>query len=272
MCLMCAKHKGLAKYWYLNEENYRQEVLRDPSKFEFVRDLMAHFEHHITRVITGELGEEARRALILDHHGQVVPYEDAIRIMEIVEKQGGLTVANPCVCRKVYGAKYDSVCIGWGLPVEMAVESGFHQDLPLEIMETFKIPFTVEDAKEFFKEVEEERSLVHTIWTFGDPYIGAICNCEPPYCAAFRARTYLGLQEMLLKAEYVARVDPDKCDGCGKCVLKCSFGAIGTRSFTGRASINPTMCFGCGVCRIACENKAISLIERAKVPIARDMG
>ena len=55
----------------------------------------------------------------------------------------------------------------------------------------------------------------------------------------------------------IARVDLDKCTGCGKCVKQCLFGAIRVEDKV--ASITQALCRGCGNCENACEFDAISI-------------
>ena len=55
-----------------------------------------------------------------------------------------------------------------------------------------------------------------------------------------------------------AEVDPDKCSGCGTCILICPFGAI-SKDERGIAVVNEVMCKGCGTCAAACPERAIRL-------------
>jgi ferredoxin len=54
-----------------------------------------------------------------------------------------------------------------------------------------------------------------------------------------------------------ARVDVDKCLGCGICVDVCPVGAISLND--GIASVDEALCTECGACVDACPNDAISL-------------
>ncbi len=63
----------------------------------------------------------------------------------------------------------------------------------------------------------------------------------------------------------IARVNPEKCSGCGLCTEVCSYGAIELINL-GRekeekivASVNEPLCKGCGICAGACLSGAIQL-------------
>lgn len=52
-----------------------------------------------------------------------------------------------------------------------------------------------------------------------------------------------------------ARINENKCIGCGKCETVCRFDAI--KYF----EVNPTFCEGCGVCCNVCPQKAIDMVD-----------
>ncbi len=55
----------------------------------------------------------------------------------------------------------------------------------------------------------------------------------------------------------IAKVDPEKCTGCGKCSKQCLFGAIRVEDKV--AVITEAACRGCGNCLNSCEFDAISI-------------
>ena len=55
-----------------------------------------------------------------------------------------------------------------------------------------------------------------------------------------------------------AEVDPDRCSGCGTCILICPFGAI-SKDERGIAIVNEVLCKGCGTCAASCPERAIRM-------------
>jgi heterodisulfide reductase subunit A len=84
--------------------------------------------------------------------------------------------------------------------------------------------------------------------------------------AASKVAVLLGQGQVQLEP-YVARVDPDRCQGTGECVKACPLSdaiRLVTVSANGstaqRAEVTPPNCAGCGACVSACPNRAIDLL------------
>jgi len=107
------------------------------------------------------------------------------------------------------GAK-DVCCINFG------VLSGVIEKLPRFIPENTKVRLDRDEALERLEE-QNKKGRVATVWFQPVPYINAICSCEVLQCGGLRLRTDFGLKAVY-KAEYVADIDPDLCQGCKTCV------------------------------------------------------
>ena len=78
---------------------------------------------------------------------------------------------------------------------------------------------TKEEALHNFRQYEKE-GLCHTVWTFVDPFIGGICNCDRSDCGAMRS-TVVQNYPVMFRAEYVTEVNPELCNGCRVCMRVC---------------------------------------------------
>jgi ferredoxin len=280
MCQFCHQH-GEGKTWYLKADHYSNQLLADLERrrymIDFVRDVgngqFSSFERDFQRamrapkwlrqIIYKYYEAQFRR----DHFGQVVPIEDLKTVLSLANSIFRL----PCICRKnTTGKNNAEYCIGLGLDPDKLL------DLRDAFFETFRPgpdanPFerlTQPEALELHRAFEKE-GLIHTLWTFKTPFIGAICNCDRADCLAMVSYRYHF--QMFFRSEYVARVSHDNCIGCRTCLSLCQFGAMGYSVTNRKAVIDPLRCYGCGVCRSACEQDAISLMPRSEHPIARKL-
>jgi heterodisulfide reductase subunit A len=90
-------------------------------------------------------------------------------------------------------------------------------------------------------------------------------SCAAASAAAAKVAVLLSQGQVELEP-FVARVDPERCDGTGHCVEVCQYeDAITLETFSvngrtaQRAAVTPANCAGCGSCVSACPNRAIDL-------------
>lgn len=265
MCEFCTKH-GEGKKWYEVMENYSQEFLADPRRQEYIEQFIRNIRNNANENFAKLSWARRRVPLVYRfiskiatatakqyHFGQVVPLEDAEAIVERVQSITRIA----CICRSVTTGKNDArYCLLLGID-----PSGVIKDWPeLELsMETL----TVDESKKILRDFDRE-GLVHSIWTFKTPFIGAICNCDHD-CLAYRLQVSSGLMSIMFKAEYLADIDPLECVGCRECQKFCQFGAIEYSVASAKCYINAAKCYGCGACRNACKKNAIDLFDREEV-------
>jgi ferredoxin len=193
------------------------------------------------------------------HAGQVIPLEDALKIVNLAEN----FVVIPCMCRRLVGAESKSCCLNFGPVKEL-----WRKAKPTEKIE----PITRDEAKYRLKDWARE-GLVHVLFCASIPYPLTICNCEIAYCTAMKTRLVFGIRNACLKSHYVATLDIKKCDGCHgnpRCMRYCQFGAITWIRGKNKIIIDLTKCFGCGACGIVCPRGAIRLANRSEVLTVRD--
>ena len=90
-------------------------------------------------------------------------------------------------------------------------------------------------------------------------------SCAAAAAAAAKVAVLLAQGQVELDP-FVARVDPNRCNGTGQCVEVCQYEeaiTLETVSVNGRtaqrAIVMPANCVGCGACVSACPNRAIDL-------------
>ncbi|MEW5946835.1 MAG: 4Fe-4S dicluster domain-containing protein [bacterium] len=261
MCRFCIEH-GEGRKWYLQMKNYSDDLERSGFRREAATAGTVMFDGIFARgtrymglleafpalkkYVSGSVAAFMRS----EHFGQVVPVEDAARILELADP---ITLV-PCVCKKAFGGRMDAVhCIGFGY-----FPRGFLGWFP-EFGARMK-PADRETALAVIAE-RRARGAVNTVWTYRTPYVGKMCNCDVPECAGFQFRSRCGARTVY-KSEYVFAVDAAACAGCRACEARCQFGAITFDARRGTSRIDRALCFGCGNCRDACAHGAIIMNER----------
>ncbi len=267
MCEFCIKH-GDGEKWYLNAANYAEELIYDIEREKYIEDFLPsimaggvkwlkiinrgnRFVPIITRKILKRNSSEMKKI----HFGQVVPLEEVREIMKIV----GQVVRLPCVCRQTLHSVEEPACY---LLAASPDKLGFKEiigrrDEAVPFMGSMEKVSTETALAEMEK--LEERGMIHTVWTFITPFIGAICNCDSSGCLAVNY-TARGLQ-LFFPGEDVIYVDSDTCSDCGSCIDMCLFGALSSNG-SDSVNIDSTLCHGCGICRRVCPSEALSLTSR----------
>jgi Pyruvate/2-oxoacid:ferredoxin oxidoreductase delta subunit len=266
MCEFCHEH-GEGKKWYLQAKNYSQELINQERKniYTSVNNMGESVIESLKRLDSLKDNPEVRKSalpLIIakrkkTHWGQVITLEEVEQILDMTVD----ITRTPCSCRSaIYGVSDARFCFGLSTLSRGEVGDAQSPDYSKDLEK-----LTPEEAKKIFRKYDRN-GLVHSIWTFGTPFIGGICNCTVNDCLAIKSQLRLGIP-MFFKAEYVASIDWEKCAGCKDCLKNCNFGAINFSSTTQKCYINQFLCFGCGVCRALCSREAISLRDRNAIPL-----
>jgi ferredoxin len=278
MCEFCHKH-GEGKKWYLQAQNYSEDLLSDLRRRKFIADFFKEPEDlsettgqleglkrlppFVVGVLTPFMVNRQKKV----HYGQVVPIEDVEHIFSFVNS----VVRLPCICRQATTGSEQRYC--YGVSMVPQGESQFSQIIRSIDADYLTGPQT-SGIEVLSKEVAltnlrelEKKGLCHTVWTFITPFIGGVCNCDRSDCMAMRATVTMNFPVMF-RAEYVAGVNPELCNGCRQCMRVCQFGAMGFSAAHEKVIIDPRRCYGCGICRASCTKDAIILNERPAVPLA----
>jgi len=161
----------------------------------------------------------------------VIPVEKAIdsqsesidieHISHWLDKYEGKYAASPCSCRlsrQVLGENCADDPMNWCIGVG---------DMATYVVETHKGAhyITKEEALDILQKAEDN-GFVHQITNIdGENKIFGICNCNVNICYALRTSQLFNTPN-LSRSAYVARVNPDDCVACGRCVENCPAGAV----------------------------------------------
>lgn len=72
----------------------------------------------------------------------------------------------------------------------------------------------------------------------------------------------MGYHQGIAKAPFIAKVDNERCNGCGLCIGTCNVKAIVSRGKQLPVQLDEQICLGCGACLPVCKQEALSLIQR----------
>jgi ferredoxin len=280
MCEFCLKH-GEGKKWYLQARNYSDELLSDIRRRRMIEEFFSNpdrltrdleylnrlektpkfIRSMIGRIITGRQKKT--------HFGQVVPIEEIEKIFGFVKS----IVRVACICRHITLNREKRYCYGVSMSpdggefarIVRGLDKSFLAGPDMSGLETL----SKEEAVSAFRDHERE-GLCHTVWTFKSPFIAGVCNCDRSDCLAMRCTVTHSIPVMF-RAEYIAEVDHDACNGCRECMRVCQFGAIVYSVSNRKVAVDQKRCYGCGICRSLCKKNAIRLNDRNRVPAAANL-
>lgn len=193
-------------------------------------------------------------------NSEVTSYEDARKIIE----NASFGAVGMCYCRHKKehlnktcekGAPVENVCISLGTAAKFMVRRGFAEQKSKE-----ELLATLDTARKY--------NLTHITDNIRQRP-SFICNCCQ-CCCELLLGVQAGYQDGIGKTPFVARIDVDKCNGCGLCYSACNVKAISPASNGAKgqryALLNESFCLGCGACVPVCKREALSLVERPERP------
>ena len=160
---------------------------------------------------------------------RVIPVESAIHndsrrgtyeeIHRIVDNSYCIAVTD-CSCRRSRrlmgegcGHLEEDVCVFFNESAEYHIRTGHGREIGRD------------EAYEIFQRCEDQ-GMIHEISNLDPPHgAAAICNCCGCSCFSLRIAQYFKTPDVI-RSNYVAVVDKDKCVACGLCVENCNLGAL----------------------------------------------
>jgi Na+-translocating ferredoxin:NAD+ oxidoreductase RNF subunit RnfB len=272
MCRFCTEH-GEGEKWYLAASSYAADLQSDLRRRDYLTGFIEDFDTTRASAITylgvtkrlpspmrGLITGAVSRNMMEHHFGQPVPIEDCARIFDTATS----IVRLPCLCRTHAGRPAEGVCLAVTTrPVDDILTEAFGNNPAFDggpDVSSFD-KLTKDEALAILDDCEK-RGLMHSVWTFITPFIGAICNCSiPAGCMAMRIQLEFDTKVMW-KGHYLAQVDEARCTGCRACVPACPFGALEVDRPRRLAIVDVARCYGCGTCRTNCPAGAMSIVDR----------
>jgi Pyruvate/2-oxoacid:ferredoxin oxidoreductase delta subunit len=186
----------------------------------------------------------------------ITSWEDARQIVREAE----FGAAGICFCRHqrehlgeicAKGAPMEEICIALGEGARFLVRRGF-----MKKKNTEELLAILDTARSF--------NLTHVTDNIREKP-SFICNCCS-CCCELMAGVQSGFPEGLAKTPFLAKVDKEVCNLCGKCFKVCNAACIDPLKSEGSARVNEKVCLGCGACIDSCPQNALHLVERSKRP------
>lgn len=137
-----------------------------------------------------------------------------------VEKYAPSLSVTGCQCRRSATLRGEA---GEGLDGEWCIQLGEFAESCIKTNRARRV--TKEEAYELLLK-SEEMGYVHEVTNIDGPRNSLfICNCNPEVCLAFRTARLVDTPNMM-KSNFEAQVDKDKCVACGQCVEVCPMNTV----------------------------------------------
>ncbi len=218
---------------------------------EFIRNLFVRGETQLGRVFVHEPALSSENAL------HVLDYERASEVIRTATHRG----VGVCYCRhkmshvgRSCGAAMD-ICMTFNTTADSLTRHGYARQVD------------VQEGLDLLRQAYEE-NLVQ----FGENVresVNFICNCCGCCCEAMIAARKFGILNPVHTSNFLPVVDPERCNGCGKCVSVCPVEAMALVSANNalqpgmkKAKVDEDICLGCGVCARVCARQGLWLSRR----------
>lgn len=178
---------------------------------------------------------------------KVLPYE---KIKELVDVQKKFAVA-PCICRR----EHKMVGKGCEKPEETCLVFGFAADY----YERNNLGRII-DKKETLEILKRADEAGLVLQPSNAKEVVNICCCCGCCCQVLKNLKRYPKPASYFSAPFVAKTNPDTCEGCGICIERCQMEAL--RIEDNQAVLDLDRCIGCGLCVSTCPTKSLILVRK----------
>ncbi len=191
----------------------------------------------------------------IDFSSKVIPIRESLdarqwvlptrQVLDILRESDPIGLTD-CICRSYY-KRCDH-------PLEVCLL--LNRVATKEIEKKQARPVTVEAASKILENANK-RGLIHLTFYMPGPEIYALCSCCDCCCHDLQILKKYQRPDLIVRSDYIAVDDPEKCVQCGVCAQRCIFDARWMAD--DKMFFNSRKCYGCGLCSTTCPTKAIEI-------------
>jgi Na+-translocating ferredoxin:NAD+ oxidoreductase RNF subunit RnfB len=122
-------------------------------------------------------------------------------------------------------------------------------------------PISKEEMLGFLEKADRDGLVLQPQNTANPLFVCCCCGC---CCGVLTTAKKRAKPAEFFQADFLAVVDPDKCQVCGTCAPRCQMDAIADGD--GPPVVAEDRCIGCGLCVTTCPSEAMSLRKKERRP------
>ena len=186
----------------------------------------------------------------IDPEFHVSNYDDITKIIK--ESPGPFAVMN-CVCRQAKDVMGNSCSKSETRETCLLLEDGVDFAMNLEVGKLIS-------KKEALGIITEAKKTGFVLQPENNQHPHFVCCCCGCCCGVLTAAKLYDQPAKFLHSNFYAKVDPDNCSCCEKCLERCPMDALD--QVNNHMAVNLDRCIGCAACVPTCKDKAISLVQK----------
>lgn len=232
--------------------------------YSLTPELVRDFEQYLPVFVNLDIWQKVPQLRIIPVNksisviNNILPYE---QVFELINQYTEFTVLD-CICRKeqhLLGKgcnKPLESCLSFGMADER--NKRLHRGRAIGRSEVYDILHRAEKAG-LVLQTGNARNAVY------------ICTCCGCCCGVLRSIKNDIRPASRVSTPFRAKLDSDKCSGCGTCIYRCQMDALSINE--GKALLNHDRCIGCGLCVSTCPVGSLTLQrkpenEQSYVPVS----